>query len=303
MEQEKLYPYTLFIDILGYSNKIKSISNSSESSEIFDLLDYIESLIADYFKSAKNSNSHKEYNMHYAFFSDCIILSFVPKENLTIPNNEILYFNETTLEFIFTWIMNIQFISLLKTGFLLRGGISIKDIYWDTKNRVVGPALIEAYNLESKKADWPRIILSEDITKDKELIHLLNNTSMQSDSTYLPHTLIYQENNESISYYNYIGRILARLNPNVLDEIDKNVLPHLSENIKNNITEETFIKIAEITDAFLEQHQDIIRNNLYHSDEKIKNKYIQLKKYHNYALEDFVKYNNEWSILLELQVT
>ena len=205
MKQEKLYPYTLFIDILGYSEKIKNISNSCESSEIFDLLDYIELSITDYFKLAKDSKSHKEYNMHYTFFSDCIVLSFIPKENLTISNNEIVYFNETTLEFIFTWIMNIQFISLLKTGFLLRGGISIKDIYWDKKNRVVGPALIEAYNLESKKAVWPRIVLSEDITKDKKLVHLLNSISMKPDSTYLPHILIYQESNESVGYYNYIG--------------------------------------------------------------------------------------------------
>lgn len=100
--------------------------------------------------------------------------------------------------------------------------------------------------------------------------------------------------------------MLARLNPNVLNEIDKNILPHLSENIiniKNSLTKEQYLEIAEMTDTFLEQHQKIIEDNLHNNDEKIKNKYIELKKYHNNALEDFVKYNYKWAILLELQVT
>jgi hypothetical protein len=45
-------------------------------------------------------------------------------------------------------------------GFLLRGGITIGDIYHDDEV-VFGPALNRAYYLESKVADYPRIILDQ----------------------------------------------------------------------------------------------------------------------------------------------
>lgn len=52
--------------------------------------------------------------------------------------------------------------SFLKLGFLCRGGIS-KGLLYHEKNIAFGPAMIEAYHLESKKALYPRIILSKDV--------------------------------------------------------------------------------------------------------------------------------------------
>ena len=89
MKKTKLYPYTVFIDILGYSNKVKDISNNEEANEIFDLLNKIELAIKEYFEIANISTSHKEYNMYYTFFSDCIILSFIPKNNINLDEDEI----------------------------------------------------------------------------------------------------------------------------------------------------------------------------------------------------------------------
>lgn len=53
---------------------------------------------------------------------------------------------------------------LLKLGFLCRGGVS-EGLLFHENNIVLGPALIEAYHLESRIAQYPRIILSKDVEK------------------------------------------------------------------------------------------------------------------------------------------
>lgn len=293
----KLYSYTLFLDILGYSSKIKDIS-AKESKEIFELLNNIELLITEYFNNASNSSIYKEYTLHYTFFSDCIILSFVPKNNIIIDKDEIIFFNQTTLEFIFTWIVNVQFITLLKTGFLLRGGISCKDIYW-SGNKVVGPALIEAYHLESKIASWARIILSEELSSNFNLINHINRISKYNNSTYLPHSLLLKDDLENNYYYNYIGRMLARLNINnfLPENMDENLLKKLNENIPywdNLILKEIYMEVVNITDSFIEAHYDIIIKNIENEDPKIREKYIKLKQYNNEAFKDFIKLNPDF---------
>lgn len=46
-------------------------------------------------------------------------------------------------------------------GILFRGAVVIGDLYND-KIIIFGPAMLEAYELESKKAIYPRIIIEED---------------------------------------------------------------------------------------------------------------------------------------------
>ncbi|MFA7085638.1 MAG: hypothetical protein WC145_03115 [Aliarcobacter sp.] len=296
----KLYSYTLFLDILGYSTKIKHISKE-ESKNIFELLNNIEELITEYFNNASTSSIYKEYTLHYTFFSDCIILSFVPKDDINIHEDEIIFFNQTTLEFIFTWIVNVQFITLLKTGFLLRGGISCKDIYW-SDNKVVGPALIEAYNLESKVASWARIVLSEELSNNFNLINHINQISKYSNSTYLPHSLLLKDDLEKHYYYNYIGRMLARLKVDNLspENMGEIFFKELNENIpyfENLLSKEIYMKMVDITDDFMEEHNNIIIKNLEHVDPKIREKYIKLKQYNNKAFKDFIKLNPNFETL------
>ena len=48
--------------------------------------------------------------------------------------------------------------------FLLRGGITVGDIYNDkSKSRIFGPAFNKSYELESKSAIYPRIIIDPEI--------------------------------------------------------------------------------------------------------------------------------------------
>ncbi|MCS4281108.1 hypothetical protein [Stenotrophomonas rhizophila] len=53
---------------------------------------------------------------------------------------------------------------LLSEGFLVRGGVSLSDAYQDDLG-FFGPAVEEAYELESKRAIFPRIILAHELGK------------------------------------------------------------------------------------------------------------------------------------------
>ena len=59
---------------------------------------------------------------------------------------------------------------LIKYGYTIRGAIDFGDIYWDITN-VFGPALITAYELESKCAKTSRVIISSSFNnKLKEMM-------------------------------------------------------------------------------------------------------------------------------------
>ena len=49
---------------------------------------------------------------------------------------------------------------MMSKGILLRGGITVGQLC-HKDNIVYGPAMVEAYELESKSAIYPRVIVSE----------------------------------------------------------------------------------------------------------------------------------------------
>lgn len=51
---------------------------------------------------------------------------------------------------------------LVRKGFLLRGAITAGDLY-HTDRHVVGPAMVRAYEMESKRAKYPRVIIDSDV--------------------------------------------------------------------------------------------------------------------------------------------
>lgn len=55
--------------------------------------------------------------------------------------------------------------SLIEFGFLFRGGVAKGDLFHDG-SLVFGPAFIDAYELESKTASTPRVILSKELSAE-----------------------------------------------------------------------------------------------------------------------------------------
>lgn len=81
-------------------------------------------------------------------FSDCLVLSAEDEKSGRDALEDALHILSSTL---------------IEFGFLLRGGVVRGDIYHDAR-LVYGPALIESYELESRFAVVPRIILSPELS-------------------------------------------------------------------------------------------------------------------------------------------
>ncbi len=61
-----------------------------------------------------------------------------------------------------TLVINLAYIGalLIEKGILFRGGLTIGNIIHNENGTVFGQALIDAYQLETKSAKYPRIVLS-----------------------------------------------------------------------------------------------------------------------------------------------
>jgi len=144
-----------FIDILGFSDLVsRSVNDAVFLNKLYDAVKVVEYQgriwVAQASISPNDSPEQKkvqidamDFRSHA--FSDCIVLSqrgtFVVQLFISVAQ---------------------LMMALMDLGVLVRGGISIGPLYHDT-NIVFGPALIEAYKLESRSAKSPRVLVSEQV--------------------------------------------------------------------------------------------------------------------------------------------
>lgn len=129
-----------FLDILGFSNIIKT----KNKNEIINIYSTIEEALRNISLDAELL----ENDIKIVHFSDSIVISYNIK-------------SQDQLVFI---IMELQemIINLLAKDILLRGAITRGGFYHEN-NKLFGPALVEAYELESQVAVYPRVIISRDV--------------------------------------------------------------------------------------------------------------------------------------------
>lgn len=138
-----------FLDILGWTSAIRTSNTTPLRTQELGLA---LSLLKKYarfveetseMRGAHGAHEDGQDDLHVTHFSDCVVVSVT-------PDNSGLHRLIATLETLS--------IGLLHQGFLLRGGITIGDIY-HRGTMVFGPAFLKAYELESHSAIYPRIIL------------------------------------------------------------------------------------------------------------------------------------------------
>jgi hypothetical protein len=141
--------FCAYIDILGFSEKINSndlVFFNSYLKVLHEELDYIERLHdlsgRDGFKSFELKIFTDNFVFGHPWFDES---------------------GESELGNIFEVLSHIQF-TFAKANIFFRGAVSMSDLFMD-ENIVLGPAVIESYKLETEKAIYPRIILSEDVVK------------------------------------------------------------------------------------------------------------------------------------------
>lgn len=130
----------LFCDILGWRDQITRAGDDAEK---------IGRLRRMLLRPIQTLRQGKEFghNFRFSTFSDNIVISCPPD----IEEVGHMVFNTAS------------FVSAsVKNGFLIRGGVTIGDVVHDD-HVVFGPAPNRAYELESKHANVPRIIVDTDV--------------------------------------------------------------------------------------------------------------------------------------------
>ncbi len=231
--------FCAYLDILGFSEKI--ISN--------DL-----TFFNKYLNTLDKELQHVE-NMHDLSGKDGF-KSFELKiftDNFVFGHPWYDEFGESELGNIFDVLSHIQ-LTFAKSNIFVRGAVSMSDLFMD-ENIVLGPAIIESYKLESEKAIYPRIILSNDVVDivKKHIKYYAEHSSSPQSKEYLI----------DIDGYYFINYLFTLFYDNDYPE--------------------------EIIVSELIQHKDAVVVNLkiFADNFKLFDKYSWSAKYHNYFCDNF----------------
>lgn len=138
-----------FFDILGFKNHIDKTIEPNGNEYILNIKSAFDLI---YSNLSEHYDPEIVPNIKYSTFSDCVVFSF------PIRQHDSLFYTLLPL----VWL---QAELLWKHEMILRGAITIGDLYHDD-DMVFGPALVEAYHLESKIAKYPRIIVANTLKED-----------------------------------------------------------------------------------------------------------------------------------------
>ena len=227
-----------FVDILGFQNMIQqSTFDYKEQQRILDAMNIIHSYktLND---NGLNGGGLKEHGIQITTFSDSAIISY--------PIDF-----EGGLFHVLLDLIHMQ-IDLSSLGIFIRGGISIGLAYHDEYN-AFGPAMNEAYRLESTKAVSPRIILTSQTLYDG----IKASESLQNPyDISLLESLIRQDKADGFYYLDYLRQY---------QELDYPEFDY-------------YLWLNTIRDYLVQNL------NSYHSDEKIYPKYRWMLEYWNDVL-------------------
>lgn len=188
-----------YLDILGAKQMICNDSN-------FNFLNLLNMFMEDAIEeSGGGIFKHKE-EIYIKIFSDNILLAIELKENDEQRDDKI------TL--LFNIVANI-YNEILRYGYLMRGAI-VEGDFFHNDIIVYGKALVEAVNLEEKKAIYPRILVQKELSKslqhyllqDRDGLYILNIFQL---SEYFDHLSFKLELLKILEQYKDKGHIKAKI--------------------------------------------------------------------------------------------
>jgi hypothetical protein len=157
-----------FIDILGFRELIKdSEKNPSTLEKIYEIINYFknwekpESWNLKTIEIEEDAQKKGLANFDLSNKSTCTCFSDSIIVSIKISDGDI----NASLS---TLIANISYIGsyIIQKGILFRGAITIGNIIHQDNGIILGQGFIDAYNLESKLATFPRIVVSDKLIKE-----------------------------------------------------------------------------------------------------------------------------------------
>ena len=234
--------FCAYIDILGFSEKIKQ-QDLKFFSKYLKMLDKE----LKYINQRHSSFHTKDKRFELKIFTDNFVFGHPWHDES----------GEVELGIIFDVLSHIQ-LTFAKSNIFIRGAISVSNLYMD-ENIVLGPAIVESYELETKKAQYPRIILSDDVVKivKKHIKYYGNNKSAPQNMEYLIDI-------DGVYFINYLFILFF-------------------DTDYDDYSEDFIIKELNL-------HKDSVIQNLnqFKGNIKIFDKYSWVANYHNYFCDNFV---------------
>jgi hypothetical protein len=183
MEPKYEEQFTAFVDFLGFSEVSKGTDDTTRL-KVLSLLQSLSALRGEFdIKSiAKETGNVSYIKPAISTFSDHIVVSFPLQP---------IYSEMGSDEHIGAFFIVTQFMQLLtriaaaalRIGFLIRGGATIGKLY-HTRGVVFGEALIDAFQIESRTSIYPRVVLSQQITRRPMWIENQNGIVKGNDGLY-----------------------------------------------------------------------------------------------------------------------
>ncbi len=136
----------VYIDILGFRQKIETKSANHISRCIRMIAEAVE-------PGSFKSTFTKLPRENFVNFSDLCVLWFPLESNKFLPPTGWLTSQILKIVHAQSWL-------LFDEGLLIRGGITIGELA-KSYGQIFGPGLVRAYELESKHAEYPRILVDK----------------------------------------------------------------------------------------------------------------------------------------------
>lgn len=221
-----------FLDILGFKKLIEdSITDVNVLDKIQKAINHVQVLI-------KNESTYDEFvGRMTTQFSDSLVISYKLE-------------NESSIYNILEDIMLVQF-QFAAYDISVRGGIAIGKLV-HTDELLFGPAMNEAYRLESEIAKNPRVILTEEIINAGKKYHGKQHSSAKEEE--------------------FIRDLVA------LDEDGYYYIDYVKHAFQSNFTDSW-------EPVGLEMLEPLLQQGLNNSDEKVRSKYIWLLNKINIVLD------------------
>ncbi|HCG6947033.1 hypothetical protein [Vibrio parahaemolyticus] len=141
----------IFIDILG-SREMRDFSKKYEIHSLFH-----SSIRESQERQNSDALSHVVYDRKLFSFSDCAYIVYSFKEGLEKDRQD-----ERKLIQVALYNTSILLTKIMSKGYLVRGGATFGDAFVDDDG-CFGPAVDRAYEIESKKAIYPRVMLDNEL--------------------------------------------------------------------------------------------------------------------------------------------
>lgn len=188
--------FCVFADFLGYRNEIREAIGRGEEDKVFQqFISNIEPEIDNsIYPDARGETRGFPRLWDAKVFTDNIVLGYS------------LWSGRGEKEFghAITQLMAFQYAVALK-GFFVRGGWAMGNLFIN-RNTVFGGSLLEAYDLESNSAIYPRIILSDSM-KDLVFQHMAR---YASNPPQCDHLLV---DDHGVLFLNYLSEAVLDLEP------------------------------------------------------------------------------------------